>query len=218
MQNRFASGLVLAIVTAALAATPTAVTPAAQPARPGTLVRLGPHVLGRDSAPITIIEFTDLQCPFCVRFTATTFPELKARFIDTGVVRFTSRDFPLAFHGYAVPASRATRCAGEQGKFWDLRWLLSRNAAKLSDEVVMSGVKSLGLALAPFRTCFESDRFEKDIRQDQADAAAAGVTGTPTFLIGRSEKAGITSGFRVVGAKPIEEFEGIIRKLQEPAR
>lgn len=185
-----------------------------QPRKP-TLVRLGPQVLGKADAPVTIVEFTDLQCPFCVKFYINIFPEVRKRFIDTGIARFTTRDFPLAFHGYAVRASRAVRCAGEQDRFWDLRRLLSENAARLADEVVLEAAGSIGISMSPFRACLDSGRFEEEIRQDQAEALAAGVTGTPTFLIGPTEEGGITTGYRLVGARPVEDFEEAIRLVRE---
>src|SRR6266699_2891633 len=84
-------------------------------------VRSGWQAIGRDDAPVTIVEFTDLQCPVCRRFHAETFPIIKKNYIDTGKVRFVSRDMPLEYHQYALKAAEATRCAGDQGKFWELR-------------------------------------------------------------------------------------------------
>jgi protein-disulfide isomerase len=80
------------------------------------------HAIGRDDAPVTILEFTDLQCPFCRQFHEETFPMIKKNYIDTGKVRFVSRDMPLkAVHPYAQKAAEAVRCAGDQGKYWELR-------------------------------------------------------------------------------------------------
>ena len=70
---------------------------------------------------MTIVEYTDYQCPFCQRFHVAAFPELKRNYIDTGKVRFFSKDLPLDFHANAMRAAQAGRCAGEQGKFWELR-------------------------------------------------------------------------------------------------
>ena len=77
------------------------------------------NVLGHPDAPVTIIEFTDLQCPYCARFATQTFPQIRRNYIDTGKVRYTSRDLPLPMHEFAVSAAVAARCAGEQGRFWE---------------------------------------------------------------------------------------------------
>ena len=79
-----------------------------------------------------MVEFTDLQCPFCRQFALTSFDEIKKNWIDTGKLRYISRDFPLDFHAQAMPAARAARCAGEQGKFWEMRLGLMRNANLLT--------------------------------------------------------------------------------------
>src|ERR1035441_4839957 len=81
-------------------------------------------MLGSKEAPLTIVEFTDYQCPFCQRFHTTAFPELKKNYIDTGKVRFYSRDMPLDFHPDAMRAAEAARCASDQGQFWRLRDVL----------------------------------------------------------------------------------------------
>jgi protein-disulfide isomerase len=84
-------------------------------------VGTGWYSMGRDDAPVTVVEFTDYQCPFCRKFESDSFTQLKKEYIDTGKVRFVSRDLPLDFHPNAPGAAMATRCAGDQGKFWELR-------------------------------------------------------------------------------------------------
>jgi protein-disulfide isomerase len=74
--------------------------------------------LGRAGAPLTMVEFTDYQCPYCRRFQAEVWPQLKREYIDTGKLRYIARDLPLQFHASAAPAAEAAHCAGEQGKFW----------------------------------------------------------------------------------------------------
>src|SRR5277367_6195365 len=80
----------------------------------------GWYSLGRDDAPVTVVEFADYQCPFCRKFHSETFAEIKKNYIDTGKVRYVSRDLPLDFHPNAAPAAQAARCAGEQHKFWEM--------------------------------------------------------------------------------------------------
>src|SRR5436190_18516411 len=111
--------------------------PAAAP-QPTTarITNLKGFVMGRPDAPLTMVEFTDLQCPFCRQYVSTTFDEIKKNWIDTGKLRYISRDFPLDFHPQAMPAARAARCAGEQGKFFELRYALMRNANLLSSDYI----------------------------------------------------------------------------------
>src|SRR5215475_11727585 len=144
----------------------------------------GLPILGRPDAPITLVEFTDLECPFCRAFHVGTFEQIKREYIDTGKVRFISRDFPLDFHRNARPAALAVRCAGEQGKFWEMRHGVTVNAAALSGEVYDRLARELGLDAGRFTACIAADRYKADIDRDVADATSAGVTGTPTFVLG----------------------------------
>jgi len=98
------------------------------PDRRGKLAPVRGPVMGKPDAPLTLVEFTDLRCPCCNRFTTTAFEQIKKTCIDTGTLRFVSRDFPLDFHPQAMPAARAVRCAADQGRFWELRMALVRNA------------------------------------------------------------------------------------------
>ena len=81
-------------------------------------------VLGNAAAPVTMIEFSDFQCPFCLKFWQETFPQIKQTYIDTGKVKFVYRDFPLSFHPGAMPAAQAANCANEQGKYWEMNDLI----------------------------------------------------------------------------------------------
>src|ERR1035438_1202213 len=93
-------------------------------------------MLGSKDAPLTIVEYTDYQCAYCQRFHVDTFPDLKKKYVDTGIARFYSRDLPLDFHEAAFTAAVAARCAGEQDQFWTLRNLMVANAGHLSPEVI----------------------------------------------------------------------------------
>jgi protein-disulfide isomerase len=171
--------------------------------------------LGRADAPVTIVEYTDLECPFCHQFHVTTFADIKKTYIDTGKVRFISRDFPLGFHAHAKSAAVASRCGGEQGKFWELRNLLASNADKLSPEAVLGYAGEVGLDMKKFQACLTADTFAAALQKDLDDAAAAGVSGTPTFVIAKTAP-GSMQGIRVVGALPFAAFDQRIRALLEP--
>lgn len=191
-------------------ARPNATGPAAN--EPVTLPSVGTYVMGSASAPITIVEFTDLQCPFCSRFASTTFDELKRTYIDTGKVRFATRDLPLPMHPYAVQAAKASRCAGEQNKFWELRMALVRNASTLSPALITEQAKLLKLNMAAFDRCLASNAFDSLIEQDVATAKSIGVTGTPTFVVGKTTSGPFT-GSKLIGAPPLSVFEARLKPL-----
>ncbi|MCX6551938.1 MAG: DsbA family protein, partial [Acidobacteria bacterium] len=147
--------------------------------------------LGRADAPLTLVEFTDLQCPYCNRFTTTAFEQIKAAYIDTGKVRFISRDFPLDFHPQAMAAARASRCAGAQGKWWEMRMALLRGAARLSPAFITGAAADLKLDAKLFADCTASTLFDAEIQRDMTEARKVGVEGTPTFVLGRVTPAGL---------------------------
>jgi protein-disulfide isomerase len=168
--------------------------------------------LGRNDAPVTIIEFTDYQCPFCQRFHLTAFEEVKRNFVDTGKVRYVSRDLPLAMHPNAMSAAHAARCAGEQDKFWEMRHRLMVNASQLGMDRYNALADELKLDRTRFDKCLAEERYKAEIVKDMSDAAAAGVTGTPSFVIGRAVGEGI-EGARVVGALPYSTFDAKLKEL-----
>jgi len=170
------------------------------------------YALGRADAPLTMVEFTDLECPFCRQFHVTTFEQLKKNYIDTGKLRFVTRDFPLDFHPNARPAAHAARCAGEQNRFWEMRHVLTVNAAALSRDKMLTFARDLGLDMSQFEACFTAERHREAIDRDVADARDANVSGTPTFVLGKTAPPGF-EGVRIIGAQPYAVFEQKIREL-----
>jgi protein-disulfide isomerase len=187
--------------------------PSGQPAKDPqvSLNDLGGPVMGRPDAPLTLVEFTDLQCPYCNRFTLTTFEQIKAAYIDTGMVRFVSRDFPLDFHPQALPAARAVRCAAEQGKYYDMRFALLRNASRLSPAYIASTAEGLKLDMGAFTPCASSTRFDADIKRDLDVGLKLGIEGTPSFVLGRTTPTGV-NGVLIVGAQPFQTFDAKIKE------
>ena len=171
----------------------------------------GRPTMGKPDAKITVVEFTDYQCPFCRRFATTTFDKLKQTYIDTGQVRWVVLDMPLSFHKDAMNASRASHCANEQGKFWEFRELLYQNQDKLLPEHLADYARNVGLQAEAFDQCFTSNRYQEDIERDQEAAKSERITGTPTFVIGRTTDDIIT-GQRIVGAQPYKAFTEAIDK------
>jgi protein-disulfide isomerase len=189
----------LASVMVGCASGPGAGAPAAQePANPF-------NVLGRADAPVSIIEFSDLQCPFCARFALDTFPQIRRNYIDTGKVRYAAKDFPLPFHVFAVPAAVAVRCAGEQGKFWEYREALFARQAELPSQPYDALAGELKLDLPRFTTCRGDGKAQAAIREEVEAARASGISGTPTFAIGRLVN-GQFQGETFSGAEPYEKF------------
>ena len=184
------------------------------PPQPTTakVANLKGYALGKADAPLTMVEFTDLQCPFCRQFVLSTFDQLKKDWIDTGKLRYISRDFPLDFHAQAMNAARAARCAGDQGKFWEMRLGLMRNANLLTPAYITKAAGDLKLDMAAFTPCAVSNKYDAEIQDEMAEGTRIGVSGTPTFVIGRSAPDGI-NGPVLVGALPYSMFDAKLKEL-----
>ena len=163
------------------------------------------NVVGRADAPVTIVEFSDLQCPHCARNALDTFPEIKRNYIDTGKVRYVARDFPLAMHPFAMPAAIATRCAGGQGKFWEYRHALFERQNELGTAPYDALAAQLGLDVPRFAECQKDPAQVAAVRADMALAGSNRVSSTPTFLLGRVVD-GKLEGEGFAGAKPYADF------------
>ena len=177
-----------------------------------TLTDLKGYAMGRPDAPLTMVEFTDLQCPFCRQYVTTTFDEIKKNWIDTGKLRYISRDFPLDFHPYAMIAARAARCAGEQGKFWEMRMTLMRNANLLSPGYITKTAGDLKLDAKAFSACSASTKYDAEIQAETAEGAKIGIGGTPTFVLGRTAPNSL-EGPMIVGALPYATFDAKLKEL-----
>jgi protein-disulfide isomerase len=142
-----------------------------------------------------------------------TFDKIKQTYIDTGKVRFVTFDFPLDIHPNARPAAVAVRCAGEQGKFWEMRHLVTVNAQTLGREKYVEIAKGLGLDTAKLDQCIDGrDQYKGDIDRDMAAGIHLGVNGTPTFFVGRTAPDAIEAQ-RIVGAQPYQVFDAQIKTL-----
>jgi len=177
------------------------------------------YEVGSAKAPLTLIEYTDYQCPYCRQFQTATYEEIKKNYIDTGRLRFVTRDFPLDMHDNAPRAAIAARCAADQGKFWELRQVMIINANQLQMSNLLTYAADLKLDMGKFSACVTSDKYKADIAMDLAEGRAAGVTGTPTFVLGRMANGSI-DGVRIIGALPYAAFDAKVQSLvaQEPAK
>ena len=175
-------------------------------------------VMGKPDAPLTMVKFTDLQCPFCREFHVSAFERIKREYIDTGRLRFISRDLPQTeIHPLAMAAARASRCAGEQGRYWEMRHAILLNNAKLSAPMFAAFASDLRLDMMAFAACtIATARIDEHITRDRADGEAAGMDGTPGFVIGLTRPQGL-EGVRISGAVPFETFDAALKAI-EPKR
>jgi protein-disulfide isomerase len=201
-------------------AQPSAARPAtAAAAAPDTRIKVavlpGDRFLGKADAPLTMVEFTDLQCPFCRQFHTTAFEQIKREYIDIGKLRFISRDMPLPqIHPVAEAAAKASLCAGEQGadKFWEMRHAVLLNNRALKPEMLATFAQDLKLNMDKYSACAaDANRFVPALEADQKMASEAGIKGTPTFVVGRSSAGGV-EGVRLVGALPFADFDARLKQ------
>jgi protein-disulfide isomerase len=176
------------------------------------ITNLTGYALGKPDAPLTMVEFTDLQCPFCRQYMLTSFDEIRKNWIETGKLRYISRDFPLDFHAQALPAARAARCAGDQGKFWEMRLGLMRNANLLTADYITKTAGDLKLESKAFAACAVSTKYDAEIQAEMAEGTKLGIGGTPTFVIGRTTATAV-EGPVLVGALPYAQFDAKLKSL-----
>ncbi|MBE3067032.1 MAG: DsbA family protein [Chloroflexi bacterium] len=159
----------------------------------------GDPSIGPEDAPVTIVEFSDYQCPYCASWYQQTFDRLIANY--PGQIRFVYRDLPLPMHPEAIPAAEAAHCAGEQDAYWKFHDALFSGQYDLGRAAYEQYAADLGLEPAAFTACLDDHRYQDEVRADAADATSLGLTGTPSFVI---------NGRILIGALPFEDFKAII--------
>ncbi len=158
-------------------------------------------VKGDKNAPVTIVEFSDFECSFCARFYTQTLKQIEDEYIKTGKVKFVYRDFPLGFHANAQKAAEAAECAGEQGEYYKMHDKLFDNGVKGGTDSFKQFAEDIGLDTAKFNDCLDSGKMASEVQKDMKDGSAAGIRGTPGFII---------NGQLVSGAQPFSAFKQII--------
>ena len=143
--------------------------------------------------------------------------KIEEEYISKGKVRLVFRDYPLGFHKQAVPAALAANCAGEQGKYWEVHDFLFENPDKLDTQAVSDASAELGLDKAKFDACVSDKSKESEITADFKDGQKYGVTGTPSYFIGRTEEGDEFTGTFVRGAQPYDVFKQHIDEQLEKA-
>ena len=172
----------------------------------------GRPALDRADAKLTIVEFTDYQCPYCKAFKGGTLEELKRSYVDTGVAKLVIYDLPLPIHPQAAKAAEAARCAGDQGKYWEMHDQLFADGRRLAVEDLKNHADAVGLDQRRFSDCLDGGKFADSVRKDVVAALELGVGGTPTFVLGR-EDSGNVSGKVLRGALPLGAFKTEIERL-----
>ena len=176
------------------------------------------RIRGRADAPLTLIEYSDFTCGYCLKFFKETLPRLQATYIDTGKVKFVYRDYPRADHGVGVEAAVAARCAGAQGRYWAMHDRLFGEGSRLDSGAFKGFARSIGLDQTQFGKCFDERRHLESIFQDRQEANRWGFHGTPGFILmqtaeGPTEKV---PAIAIPGAFPFDAFaEEIDRMLSK---
>jgi protein-disulfide isomerase len=158
-------------------------------------------VQGQANAKVTIIEFSDFQCPFCERFYSQTLGQIETNYIKTGKAKLVFKQFPLSFHPFAQKAAEASECAREQGKFWEIHNKIFDNQANIAVTDLKKYASDLGLDTTKFNDCLDSSKYAAGVAADVQIGQNAGVSGTPSFVI---------NGQLLVGAQPYAQFQQAI--------
>ena len=193
--------------------------PTNQPALPLKISSENNPVIGNPDAPITIIEFSDFQCPFCAKFHMQTLPTIMDEYINKGTVKLVFRDFPIqSIHPNAVPASIAAECANEQGEFEQMYHMLFEKQKEWSNLETSYAITAfnqyaseLQLNEEKFDSCIKNVKYIEEVQKDLNEGRTYGVTGTPGFFIG-NEKIGFVE---LKGAQPFESFKKVINSQLE---
>jgi len=139
---------------------------------------------GSKTARLTMVEYTDYQCPYCARHSKSVLPQFIKNYVDTGKVRYVLRDFPLSFHKNATKAAYAAHCAGDQDKYWEMHDKLFENQRALDEAKLPEYAKAVGLDVGKFNACLTSGSHKGHVDANTSDGRKAGVKGTPSFVLG----------------------------------
>jgi protein-disulfide isomerase len=181
----------------------------------------GDPVMGDKDAKVTLVEFTDYQCLFCGRAFQQTYPQIVADYVKTGKVKYVLHDFPLdQLHSNAFKAAQAARCAGDQGKYWEMHDKLFQNQKALDDKGLSDSAQALGLDISAFQQCLTNSKYQVKIRGDIDAGTKIGVTGTPAFFLGTagSDPNNLRATKKIGGAMPYTAFKQAIDSLLSPPK
>ncbi len=168
---------------------------------------------GAATAKVVLVEFSDYECPFCIRHFTQVMPEVEANYIQTGKIQYAFRDFPIdQLHPESIRAHIASHCAAEQGKFWEMHTRLFSKAGTHTPQDLVARAKESGLNVSAFSSCVADDKYSAAIRQSTAFAISLGASGTPFFMVGTMDPG--TKQFKPLtklpGALPYAQFQQAI--------
>ena len=167
----------------------------------------GEPTLGRADAPVTILEFSDFECPYCQQFHDEVMGTLRRNYIETGLVRFVHKDLPLPFHNNAVPAAAAARCAGDQTKYWQVYSALFKDQPCLDCKGVLEIARSVVGDTTSLQACMNDPKTLTMIEANRSEAKLLGIQATPTFVIGPTLAKHRHQGTVIEGALPWPAFK-----------
>lgn len=176
-----------------------------------TIGIIGDPALGSETAPVTVVEFSDFECPYCKRFHEETLPKLKQNYINKGLVRFIHKDLPLPFHRNAHLAATIARCAKEEGKYWEAYQALFNKQSCLDCQGPITITASTGIDKSKLEQCGKKKAPNQAVNINISEAELNGIRATPSFVIGSSSK-NLHTGKIVEGAIPWAEFKLIVEK------
>ena len=173
---------------------------------------------GDPNAPVTLVEFSDYQCPFCARHFRETLPQIEAEYVKTGKVRYVFRDFPLDIHPQAERAAQAAHCAGDQGQYWPMHDQLFGNPRAIGLDDFTAQATAIGLDLVQFNACLSDKKYAEEVKKDLKEGQQLGITGTPGFFIGRTDAAAnqVKGARALIGAQPYASFKAIFDAFLAP--
>jgi protein-disulfide isomerase len=194
-----------------------------QPPLENVLITLdGAPSKGEKNAKVTLVEFSDYQCPFCGRYVSQTQGQLLDEYVKTGKVKYYFRDFPLEqIHPFALKAAEAAQCAGEQGKYWEMHDRLFKNQSALDAKELAGHATVLGLDGPKFQQCLDSGKHTATARKSIEEGQKYNVKGTPAFFLGLSDPkdpSKLKAVTFISGAQPFNVFKDAIEKLLNPPK
>lgn len=209
-------------VTAGTTETTGQTPPAAPPdeTTPRVVAMDDDAILGDKNAPVTMIEFSDYECPFCKKYFDETYAKIKADYVDTGKVKIVFRDLPLSFHANAHKQAEAAECVrsltddATYFKYHDAIFTKTTSGGTglaLTELAPMASL--LGLDQSAVQSCIDGGKFAAEVDKDLADATTVGANATPSFFIGKSDRSGKITGTPIIGAYPYENFKTLIDGL-----
>ena len=195
---------------------PAGTTAARQPQAPVTLNIAGRPSKGNPHAKVTLVEYSDYECPYCGQFASDVYRQIDRDYVKTNKINYIFKNYPIAqLHPSSIKAHKAAVCAGDQGRFWEMHDKLFADQRGFSVEKFMADAQMLKLDPIAFRACLESTSHEDMIQQDITEARTGGVQGTPVFVLAFTDPNGqaITPARVIVGAQPYSAFTEAIDAL-----